>query len=160
MRASWSDWLERLSGAALLVMLALTVVDVLGRYIFARPVAGVIELIQYAMVVVVFAALPAVTRRRQHISVGVLEGSLGRTSRRIQQTLVASASAIVLASLAWTLLETAGSMHEQGDVIGYLRLPTFVAAYLMSAMSLLTAGVSAFSAMQAWMEREPPSART
>lgn len=159
MRVSWTTWLERLSGVALFVMLALTVADVLGRYLFARPVAGVIELIQYAMVVVVFAALPVVTRRGQHISVGLLDGRLHGLARRLQQTLVASACAIVLATLGWTLLETAASMREQADVIGYLRLPTFFAAYLMAALSLLTAGVSLLSAVHAWTRGERESAR-
>lgn len=159
MRLSWFVLLERLSGAALLLMLALTVADVLGRYVFARPVAGVIELIQYAMVVVVFAALPAVTHRREHISVGLLDGQLRSLSLRIQQTLVASVSAIVLVTLAWTLLDTAAWMRDQGDVIGYLRLPTFVAAYLMAALSLLTAGVSLQSALQPWVGRGTPRAQ-
>lgn len=153
MRTSWTDWLERLAGAALLVMLGLTCADVLGRYLFARPLAGVIELIQYAMVIVVFAALPVVTARGQHISVGLLDGRLRGTGRRIQQTLIGAACALVLLTLSWTLFEIAGSMSEQGDVIGFLRLPTFAAAYLMSALSLVTAVVCAVQAACAGIGR-------
>ena len=146
MRVSWSGWLERLAGAALIAMLVLTTADVLGRYVFARPLAGVIELIQYAMVIVVFTALPVVTSRRQHISVGLLDGRLRGVALRIQQTLIAVTCAVVLAVLSWTLFEIAGSMREQADVIGFLRLPTFYAAYLMSALSLATSGVCAAQA--------------
>ncbi len=149
MKSSWSNWLERLAGVALLVMLGLTVADVLGRYLLARPVAGVIELIQYAMVVVVFAGLPVVTCEGQHISVGLLDGRLGQRARRIQRTLIGVACAMVLATLSWTLFEIAGSMREQGDVIGFLRLPTFVAAYLMSALSLATSVICAAQAVHA-----------
>lgn len=149
MRLSWLGWLERLAGAALIAMLALTTADVLGRYVFSRPLAGVIELIQYAMVIVVFAALPVVTSREQHISVGLLDGRLHGAGRRIRKGLIAVTCAVVLAVLSWTLFEAAGSMREQGDVIGFLRLPTFFAAYLMSALSMATAGVCAAQAVYA-----------
>ena len=149
MRLSWLGWLERLAGAALIAMLALTTADVLGRYVFARPLAGVIELIQYAMVIVVFAALPVVTSKGQHISVGLIDGKLHGAGLRIQKGLIAVTCAVVLAVLSWTLFEAAGSMREQGDVIGFLRLPTFFAAYLMSALSLATAGVCAAQAVYA-----------
>ena len=145
----WLGWLERLAGAALIAMLALTTADVLGRYLFARPLAGVIELIQYAMVIVVFAALPVVTSKEQHISVGLLDGRLHGAARRIQKGLIAVTCAVVLAVLSWTLFETAGSMREQGDVIGFLRLPIFLAAYLMSALSMATAGVCVAQAARA-----------
>lgn len=148
MPAPWLRWLERLAGTALFAMLALTTADVVGRYLFRRPLPGVIELVQYAMVLVVFAALPMVTFRGQHISVGLLDGKLHGRVRRLQQVLVGATCAVVLAALAWTLYDVAGSMREQGDVIGYLRLPTFLAAYLMSAMSLLTAGICLLAALR------------
>lgn len=153
MGASWMKWLERLAGTALLAMLGLTCADVLGRYLFARPLAGVIELIQYAMVIVVFAALPLVTSRGSHISVGLLDGRLYGIARRIQQTLIGAGCTFVLATLSWTLFEIAGSMRAQGDVIGFLRLPTYVAAYLMSALSLFTAMVCAVQTALGFTDR-------
>lgn len=152
-RFSWVNWLDRLAGAALAAMLALTTADVIGRYLFARPVPGVIELIQYAMVIVIFSALPMVTLKGHHISVGLLDGRLGGVARRLQKTLIGTVSAVVLGTLSWTLFEIAGLMREQGDVIGFLRLPTFVAAYLMSALSLGTAFVCAARALGALVGR-------
>jgi TRAP-type C4-dicarboxylate transport system permease small subunit len=153
-RVNSLTWLERLAGAALIAMLALTTVDVLGRYLFSRPVAGVIELTQYTMMLLVFAALPVVTRRRQHIAVGLLDGRLGAKARRIQSAAIDLFCALVLATLAWTLFEIAATMRSQRDVIGLLRLSTYPAAYVMSALSLVTAVVCAMRAGSAALGRD------
>ena len=71
----WLRLLETLTGLALLAMLALTVADVFGRYLVNRPVPGVTELVQYTMVLLVFAGLPIVTHRRAHISVSLMDNA-------------------------------------------------------------------------------------
>lgn len=152
---AWSGALEWLAGASLMAMLALTTADVFGRYVVSRPVPGVIELVQYAMVLLICAALPVVTLRRQHISVGLLDGRLRGRSWRWQQRLIATICAAVLAMLAWALLDLAGSMRQQADVIGFLRLPTYPAAYGLAA---LTAATACVCARQAWRPPIGPDA--
>ena len=57
-----------LVAAALFLMMAITVLDVIGRYLINRPFPGSAELIQYMMVAFIFLALPVVTLRNEHIS--------------------------------------------------------------------------------------------
>lgn len=145
----WCSWLETLACVALFVMLALTVADVLGRYVIARPVPGVTELVQYTMVIVVFAGLPVVTMRRQHISVGVVDGALRGSARVVQRFTVAAISAAVLAAQAWILFRHARGMLEAQDVIGALRLVVYPAGFFMAVLSALAAVVCLVAARNA-----------
>ena len=138
----WLRLLEALAGLALLAMLALTVADVFGRYLINRPMPGVTELVQYTMVLLVFAGLPIVTHRRAHISVSLMDNAFSGVARRIQLALIHGTSAFVLIAMSWILFVESHAMRESADVIGALRLPVYPAGYFMAAMSLMAGVVS------------------
>ncbi len=143
----WLRALETLACVALAAMLVLTMADVVGRYILARPVKGVTELVQYTMVLVVFAGLPVVTARREHISVGVLDKLFKGNARRVHMALILLASAAILFAQAWVLFRHAQGMQQAADVIGALRLPVHPAGYVMAALSAL-AGLLCVAALR------------
>lgn len=132
-------WLEGLACFALLMMMLFVTADVGGRYLLGAPLPGAIELVQYALVVVVFAALPSVTFRRRHISLDVIAGHLSGATLRLQWATVCLGSALVMAVQAWLLFNRSQVMRENEDVIGFLNLPVHPAGYFMAALSLLTA---------------------
>ena len=47
-----------LSALPVALIMVLTFADVLGRYVFSSPLRGSVELIEYAMALVIFTALP------------------------------------------------------------------------------------------------------
>ncbi|MCP5340048.1 MAG: TRAP transporter small permease [Sinobacteraceae bacterium] len=120
-------------------MMLLTVADVAGRHVLGRPLPGAVELVQYAMVIVVFAGLPVVTRDGRHISLGVLAGWLSPSWQHAQRRVVGLVCAVILSAQAWIVFETAQVMRAQQDVIGFLNLPVHPAAYAISLLSLLAA---------------------
>lgn len=132
-------WLEALACLALLAMMVLVAGDVFGRYLLGAPLPGAIELVQYAMTIVVFAALPSVTLRRSHISLDLLHERLRGPAARLHWLLVCLASAAVLGVQAWLLFDRAETIRQNQDVIGFLQLPVHPAAYFMGALSLLAA---------------------
>lgn len=140
---SWVRWLELLACLALLAMLILTVADVLGRYVISRPVPGVTELVQYTMVLVVFAGLPVVTHRRSHISVALFDKSFGPRGQRVQQAFVMAGCAAILGAQAVVLFQHALGQRESADVIGSLRLLVYPAGFFMAALSAVAAVVCA-----------------
>lgn len=144
----WVALLETLACLALAAMLALTIGDVFGRYVVARPLKGATELVQYTMVLVVFAGLPVVTARAEHISVGVFDNLLKGAARRGQQVSIAALSAAVLAVQAWVLFGHAQAMREAADVLGALRLPVHPAGYFMALLSALAAAVCLVGALR------------
>ena len=146
-------WLETAACLALAAMMLLTVADVAGRHVLGRPLPGAVELVQYAMVIVVFAGLivlllagipifaglPVVTRDGRHISLGVLAGWLSPSWQHAQRRVVSLVCAVILSAQAWIVFETAQVMRAQQDVIGFLNLPVHPAAYAISLLSLLAA---------------------
>ncbi|MCL4738738.1 MAG: TRAP transporter small permease [Burkholderiaceae bacterium] len=120
-------------------MMLLTVADVAGRHVLGRPLPGAVELVQYAMVIVVFAGLPVVTRDGRHISLGVLAGWLSPSWQHAQRRVVGLVCAVILSAQAWIVFETAQVMRAQQDVIGFLNLPVHPAAYAISLLSMLAA---------------------
>ena len=93
-------WMSALP-VALIVML--TFADVLGRYIFSSPVRGSVEMIEFAMALVIFTALPLVTRNREHVTVSLVDGFFTGTGRRIKTMLCDAVSAFALGMLTWRL---------------------------------------------------------
>ena len=107
-------WFERALGVLMAIPVALivvlTFVDVFGRYVFSAPLRGSIEIIEQAMALVIFAALPLVTRHRGHISVGLLDNVGSAGVRRLRGALCDGVAALGLALIAWRLV--AQSLHD------------------------------------------------
>lgn len=78
LQANRSDLLFRvlgwLSALPVALIVVLTFADVLGRYVFSSPVRGSLEMIEFAMALVIFTALPLVTRQREHVTVSLIDG--------------------------------------------------------------------------------------
>ena len=54
-------------------MMPLTCVDVIGRYFFVAPIFGAFELTEMMLAALIFAGLPLVTLRNEHVTVDVLD---------------------------------------------------------------------------------------
>lgn len=128
-------WLSAVP-VALIVML--TFADVLGRYLFASPVRGSVEMIEYAMALLIFTALPLVTRHRGHVTVSLIDNLIKGQSRRYLSTLCDGISAVALALLSWRLFRQAMNDMEEGAATQVLNMPH---APLSFALTLL-AGIS------------------
>ena len=135
-------------GAALIGLLALTVVaDVVGRQI-GVPVTGIVEMAAQTVVISAFLTIPYVMRRGGHIRATVL---VSRTPPVVRKTLEALAyiiGAIIFALLAYAAWEafTEDFVKASYEGEGALRIPTwptrltiFLASILMIIESLLAA---------------------
>lgn len=133
-------------GAALIGLLALTMVtDVIGRQ-FGSPVTGIVELAAQTVVISAFLTIPYVMRKGGHIRATVL---VNRTPPIVRKTLEVFAyliGAIIFALLAFSawgaFIEDFVKASYEGE--GALRIPTwparltiFLASVLMIFESLL-----------------------
>jgi TRAP-type C4-dicarboxylate transport system permease small subunit len=128
-----------MAGAALFGIMALTLVDVSGRKLFSHSVPGSLELTELLMVVVIFAALPLVSLRGEHVVFDSLDAWLPRWLQRLQQGIVDLFCLAALLGLAWLMWSKAGQMVEYGDTTAQLKLPLGPFVYLMSVLCALTA---------------------
>lgn len=129
---TWSSALP----VALIVIL--TFIDVLGRYIFSAPLRGSLEIIEYAMALVIFGALPLVTRRREHVTVSLIENLVKGQGRRIKLVLCDAISAIALGMLTWRLSVQALEDLESGGSTIVLNLPHAPLNFILTAFAGLS----------------------
>ena len=66
-----------------LMMMMLTTVHAVGRYLFGLPVPGLVELSSYMMVTMIFLTAPYTALRKGHISIGVIVDSLSKRTQAI-----------------------------------------------------------------------------
>lgn len=127
------------TGGLLACITLLTTVDVIGRYIFNRPVRGAFELTEVMMAALIFAALPLVTLQREHIAVDLLDPWLNPAVRRCQRTAIELACALITAVLAWVLFEQARQAALDGLHTDALRLPLASVLYFGAVAIALSA---------------------
>ena len=135
--------LEALCGAlaatALFGIMWLTLADVGGRKLISTSVPGSLELTEMLMVLVIFAGLPLVSLRGEHVVFDSLDPLLERWVRRAQGFVVELLCAAALAGVAWLMWVKAGNMMEYGDTTAQLKIPQGPFVYLMSLLCALTA---------------------
>lgn len=128
-----------LAAAALFGIMWLTLVDVAGRKAISSSVPGSLELTEMLMVLVIFAGLPLVSLRGEHVVFDSLDPLLERWVRRAQGFVVELLCAAALAGVAWLMWVKAGQMVEYGDTSAQLKIPQGPFVYLMSVLCGLTA---------------------
>lgn len=135
-------------GAMLLAMMGLTVVDVAGRYLFARPVTGATELTEMMLVAVVFLGLPAVSLDRDHVAVDLVTDRLPPALQPWREIAVAILSAVVLAVIGWRIWIYAGQIASYGGATNSLRLPIAPLGYLCAVCCGLAAAFMPVAALR------------
>lgn len=146
MRKLLSTLCGLLAALALFAIMLLTFVDVMGRKFLSASVTGSLELTELLMVVVIFAGLPLVSIKGEHVVFDSLDPWVPATLRRVQQAAVDLLCVALLLGLAWLMWVKAGQMHEYGDTTGQLKLPLSPFVYLMSLLCAVTAAVHALLA--------------
>jgi TRAP-type C4-dicarboxylate transport system permease small subunit len=111
-----------LSGIALFAIMTLTFFDVLGRKLLSHSITGSLEITELLMVVVIFAALPLVSRRGEHVEFDSLDPWLPDWLRRLQAVLVHLLCAAMLLGVAWLMWRTGGQFLETGETTAQLTI--------------------------------------
>ena len=132
-----------LSGIALFAIMALTFFDVLGRKFLSHSIPGSLELTELLMVVVIFAALPLVSERGEHVEFDSLDPYLPGWLRRAQSVFVHLLCGVVLAALAWVMWQTGGQFLENGETTARLKILKAPFIYGMAVLCGVTALVHA-----------------
>jgi TRAP-type C4-dicarboxylate transport system permease small subunit len=138
------DRLDRALGLLSAVPLALIVVitfaDVFARYLFSSPIRGSVEMIEFAMALVIFTAMPLVTRHRGHVTVSLIDGVLRGRAVAIRRLVCDGLSALALGLMAWRLALHGADDFEAGTrtiVLEWLQAPLTWAMALLAAVSAL-----------------------
>ncbi len=118
--------LEQLCGllcaAALFAIMALTFFDVGGRKLFSQSIAGSLELTELLMVVVIFAGLPLVSSRGEHVVFDSLDSVWPAWLGKLQRAAVHLLCAGLMLALAYLMWQTASQFAANGDTTAQLKI--------------------------------------
>jgi TRAP-type C4-dicarboxylate transport system permease small subunit len=131
--------LGAIAAVVLFAMMAVTAVDVTGRYLFNSPLQGGYEFTQLLMLSLVFAGLPTVTRRYDHVTVGLFNNAFKGRLRIARDVSIAVIVAVAAAYLGWRLYLLGGRFSGFGDTTATVRIPLAPFAYGGAFAMLLTA---------------------
>jgi TRAP-type C4-dicarboxylate transport system permease small subunit len=111
--------------AALAVLCGVTVVDVLGRYLFNKPLLGTIEMSEFLMVVLSFGGLALAELRNGHITVDFFVAALPGRVRALLDAAAALLGVVFWGFVSWRATVHAGRIWEVGEVSANLAVPTW-----------------------------------
>ena len=117
----------------------LTCVDVAGRYLFLAPVQGATELTRLLMAGIIFAALPVVSRREDHISVDLLDAVFPKKLITGRQIVINALCAVAMAVICWRVWILAGRAQQYGDRTEFLQIPVYPVVYFIALMCAIAA---------------------
>jgi len=123
-------WIIEASGIVgiiiLLAMMMMTVVDVIMRYFFRRPIIGSVELSVFLMVCVVFLCMAWCALNDGHISVDIITGRLSKRGRAILNSfdnIVTFALALLIAWRSFVEAMSVKDMEVTSPLLGIPRYP-------------------------------------
>lgn len=128
-----------LCAAILFVMMMLTIVDVLLRYVFSSPLPGAYELTELCLAMLIYAGLPLVSLRSLHVSTDFFESLLSDRMRRALQALINLTCGGTLVAVARVIWDKADTIRRAGDVTQVLSISLWPFVYIMAVLIFATA---------------------
>ena len=127
------------ASAILLAMMLLTVVDVVARYVFSRPLRGAFEVTELMLLVLIFAGLPLVSFSDEHAVMDFIDRLLGPRSQRWLERFVQLTNAAFMFLLMWLVWLKADRIWAYRDATDVLRIVYGPFVYFMA----ITLGLAA-----------------
>ncbi|CAN0595622.1 unnamed protein product, partial [Laminaria digitata] len=130
---------DGLSAFVLFALMVMTCIDVFGREVLGAPLDGATELTQLMMGVIVFAVLPVVSLREEHVTVDLLDRWFPRRLAPPRQVILNFLAAIMMAVVCWRVWVIGDFQVDYGDGTEFLQIPLGPVSYFISIMSGITA---------------------
>jgi TRAP-type C4-dicarboxylate transport system permease small subunit len=141
------DWFDRaivpllgyVAAVVMFCLMLLTCADVVGRYFLNRPVWGGFELTEMLLAALIFAGLPLVTLRDDHVTVDLFDPITPDWVFRVQHVIACAIGAGCTAYLAWRLWLRAEQLDRAGETTAVLKIELAWLGYSMSVLMGFTA---------------------
>ena len=128
-----SRWLARLclaiSALLLLALVGVTVVEVVGRYVFNTPIPGRQDISQLLLALCIFFAFPVVTLRGDQIDVDLMDFAFGPKSAFWRDRLIELLMGGCLLTMSFWLLTRAEKALSRNLVSEVLDIPKYPLVY-------------------------------
>jgi TRAP-type C4-dicarboxylate transport system permease small subunit len=140
--------------------MVMTFCDVVLRSVFNAPIEAATELTRILMAILVFAVLPVVSSRNDHIAVDLTDGIFARLRlSHIRDGIIFIGSGIMLYWPIKRVYVLAERARDYGDVTEYLAIPQFYVGWFITiftaiaAVAMIVTGILHFVAPHLLTER-------
>ena len=120
------------AGVTLVVMMVLTTSDVIGRYIFNRPIMGATEYTEYLMLGLGFWGLAWCAINGKHIMVTLLTSRLPQKTQEIVNSFNYFVLMVLSLILGYQSYKEASSIHQLGTTSDVTKIPEFYFYYVIA----------------------------
>ena len=133
-----SLFFSNIAAMFLLALVVLTVIDVVGRYIFSAPVVGAVELVRIGMAGIIFFSFPIIFLRNDHIVVDLIPFFKSGWIAWVTSIVILAVTAYVAVKVGDRVFDYAIRALEDEDTTEYLAIPrwpivVFISVALFSA---------------------------
>ena len=132
-KMAWlSSKLSYLGAFALFTMMCLTTVDVVGRYLFNRPITGVFELTEYLVLILIFSFIGYTQSQKGHVAVDILLPLLPQKLKKLTDVGNHLVCLVLMGLITWMGVVKALELRAVGEASPNLQIPAYpFASYLV-----------------------------
>ena len=116
----------------LFLMMMLTTVDVLGRFLFSKPIDGSFELTEVMLVIIVFCSMAFCQFSKGHINVDMIVRHFSKGTKKGFQILNDVLSLFVMTLIIWKSFENGRMVMQSNDVTMILGIPIYPFVFLVA----------------------------
>lgn len=132
-----SSFLSNLGSVALFAMMAITVIDVIGRYIFNTPVLGAFELTEFLVLILIFSFLAYTQAQKRHICVEIIADLLPRKVQFLCNIINNTVCLIIFAMISYMSVIKALELMQTGETSPNLVIPNYPFVFFITLGSLV-----------------------
>lgn len=118
-----NNTLAAIGSIALNLIMFLTVIDVVGRFLFKKPFIGAYECVEYGLVVTIFCGMAITQVKKQHVNVSIITDKLKGRVLYAVQAISYLASSIILFLFIWGGIKQLRSIYKANQVSNILMIP-------------------------------------
>ena len=116
---------------SLFVIMCLTTADVVGRYLFNRPITGVFELTEYLVLILIFSFIGYTQSQKSHVAVDLLADKIPVKIKALIEIGNHIACLILMILITWMGVEKAFELRAVGEASPNLQIPAYPFAFFL-----------------------------
>lgn len=129
----WGEWI---GAVGIMMMVAVTCVDVIGAKLFLLPVPGAIEIVSLVQVATLIFAVAATQRQGGHISVEMFTDMMPPRLRSLVKAFTSLLGLVLFSLLIYEGVHLGNEYREALEVTATARIPFYPVAYAFSVALL------------------------
>ena len=129
--AWFSSALSYLGAFSLFTMMGLTTVDVVGRYLFNRPITGVFEITEYLVLILIFSFIGYTQSKKGHVAVDILLPLLPAKLKKLIDVANHLICLSLMGLITWMGVTKALELRVVGEASPNLHIPAYPFAFYL-----------------------------